>query len=316
MTLQSDLESAIANARAAADLLKAIVNGPAAGEASLVEVESGTVKTLSRALAEVGDTSLLALKDLTNVVDAAFAAKADAAGVGGDMKAGENLADLVDPEEALGNLGGLSAAEVMALIAAAGGGGSTGDIKATLFSSAASGWLMLNQDTIGNAASGADQASDDYEALFTGLWDGLDDTAAPVVGGRGASAAEDWAAGKMLTLPDGKRRTLIGADPGGTPARILGETGGAEEAVVVDHSHGVSGATVGAGGGHSHSYTARNSFSVSGGTEAGAGSAAGSSTGSAGSHSHSLSGNTDSAGADGGDANMPPWLAVNWMIKF
>lgn len=105
MTLQSDLEAAVADAQADSQKLKDIVNGPAAGAGSLVEVASGWVKTVARAIAEIGDTSLQALKDLSNVLAADFFDAATAADVAGNMRKADNLAGLVDASTARQNLG-------------------------------------------------------------------------------------------------------------------------------------------------------------------------------------------------------------------
>ena len=53
MTLQADLEAASAAASAAAEKLKAIVNGPAAGPGSTVATDSGDVHTAARAIADL-----------------------------------------------------------------------------------------------------------------------------------------------------------------------------------------------------------------------------------------------------------------------
>jgi hypothetical protein len=75
-------------------------------------------------------------------------------------------------------------------------------------STAPTGWLAANGDTIGSAASNATNASADYSALFTVLWDNWTNTDLPILtsGGsastRGADAATDFAANKRLPLPD------------------------------------------------------------------------------------------------------------------
>jgi hypothetical protein len=75
-------------------------------------------------------------------------------------------------------------------------------------STAPTGWLAANGDTIGSAASNATNASADYSALFTVLWDNWTNTDLPILtsGGsastRGADAAADFAANKRLPLPD------------------------------------------------------------------------------------------------------------------
>lgn len=78
-----------------------------------------------------------------------------------------------------------------------------GFIQACLTSVLPAGWLWLNGTTIGNASSAATgRANADCLGLFTILWDALSDTNAPVSGGRGATAALDFAANKRLTLPN------------------------------------------------------------------------------------------------------------------
>jgi microcystin-dependent protein len=109
-----------------------------------------------------------------------------------------------------------------------------------------SGWLLLNGDTIGNIASGAVQESADYEDLFVLIWNSLADSEAPVSSGRGASAANDWIAGKTLALPDLRGRSILGSGTGtDLTARIHGAKGGAEthlltadESGVPQHTHG------------------------------------------------------------------------------
>lgn len=93
----------------------------------------------------------------------------------------------------------------------------------TFASTPSTGYLMMNGDTLGNASSGADQDSADYEALFEYLWDNISDTYAAVSTGRGASAAADWAANKTITIPNVANRAFFGA--GDTYA--AGETFGA-----------------------------------------------------------------------------------------
>ena len=79
---------------------------------------------------------------------------------------------------------------------------STGDVKLTLKTSADSGWVLMDDGTIGSASSGATtRANADTEDLFTLLWTNVTDSWAPVSGGRGASAAADFAVNKTITLP-------------------------------------------------------------------------------------------------------------------
>ncbi|MBR0990008.1 hypothetical protein JQ580_04670 [Bradyrhizobium japonicum] len=130
-----------------------------------------------------------------------------------------------------------------------GGGGGTVD-PTTIFQTGAfmqfysastlSGWVRCNGRTIGSASSGAtERANADTSALFAFLWTA--DANLAVSGGRGASAAADFAANKTLTLPDCRGRVLAGLDDMGgaaagrltasyfgSAATTLGATGGAE----------------------------------------------------------------------------------------
>jgi hypothetical protein len=105
----------------------------------------------------------------------------------------------------------------------------TGDIMVS-FRTSKTGWVLMDDGTIGNGSSGATtRANDDTEALFTVLWDNVIDTWCPVSGGRGASAAADFAANKTLTLPQALGRALASAGTGsGLTARALGENLGEE----------------------------------------------------------------------------------------
>jgi hypothetical protein len=78
----------------------------------------------------------------------------------------------------------------------------TGNMIASFTPLKAGGWMLYENGTIGSAASGATiRANADVEALYVLLWDEVSNTFAPVIGGRGASAAADFAANKQLTLP-------------------------------------------------------------------------------------------------------------------
>lgn len=130
-----------------------------------------------------------------------------------------------------------------------GGGGSpvdattvltTGDLKARYGTGTLSGFVRSNGRTIGSATSGAtERANSDTQALFEYLYDA--DTNLAVSGGRGASAAADWASNKALALPDFRGRLIAGLDDMGstaagrltatyfgTAATVLGAAGGSE----------------------------------------------------------------------------------------
>lgn len=108
---------------------------------------------------------------------------------------------------------------VLVIGASSGGGGgspvdpttiaATGDIKAVYGTGTLTGWVRLNGRTIGSSTSGAtERANADVQALFSYLW-GTDANLA-VSGGRGASAAADWAANKTIALPDFRSRAIAG----------------------------------------------------------------------------------------------------------
>jgi microcystin-dependent protein len=106
---------------------------------------------------------------------------------------------------------------------------STGDVKLS-FATSRTGWVRLNDGTIGDASSGATtRASSDTANLFVLLWTNVSDTYCAVSGGRGASAASDYAAHKTLALPKVLGRALASAGAGsGLTSRALAQTYGVE----------------------------------------------------------------------------------------
>jgi hypothetical protein len=87
----------------------------------------------------------------------------------------------------------------------------TGDVKLTLKTIADVSWVLMNDKSIGSASSGATgRANTDTEPLYTLIWTNIIDQWAPVTGGRGASAAADFAANKPLFLPKTLGRALAG----------------------------------------------------------------------------------------------------------
>jgi hypothetical protein len=111
----------------------------------------------------------------------------------------------------------------------------TGDVKETYKTTADTGWVMLDDGSVGDASSGGTtRANADCEALFTVLW-GISSLSIQDSSGssstKGATAAADWAAHKRMLLPLRKGRSPIGSGTGsGLTARSLGATGGAETA--------------------------------------------------------------------------------------
>lgn len=118
----------------------------------------------------------------------------------------------------------------------------TGDVKARYGTGVLTGFVRANGRTIGNLASGAtERAAADTVALFSFLYDA--DTNLAVSGGRGVSAAADYAANKTLTLPDARGRVLAGLDDMGSTAasRYTGATFDAGDAITLGATaHGAS----------------------------------------------------------------------------
>lgn len=105
---------------------------------------------------------------------------------------------------------------------------STGDLKFTWKSTADDTWIMGSAGSIGDGSSSATiRANADCEDLFLFIYSWFVDVNAPVSGGRGASAAADWAAHKRITLPDmwGRAVGLAGAGSGLTSRTFYTKTG-------------------------------------------------------------------------------------------
>jgi len=109
-----------------------------------------------------------------------------------------------------------------------GGGGSTVD-STTIFQTGdpifleiqgtRNGFTRDNGRTIGNALSGAtERANADCASLFAWYWTNFSDSVCPVSGGRGASAAADFAANKTITVLDKRGVGAIGLDDMGNAA--------------------------------------------------------------------------------------------------
>lgn len=171
---------------------------------------------------------------------------------------------------------------------------STGDVKLTLKTAADSGWVLMNDGTIGNAASGGTtRANADAEALFTLLWTNTADAQCPVSSGRGGSAAADFAADKTITLPLALGRALATYGTGASlTARVLAETLGAE-------THTLTTAEM---PGHTHGLTQYNT----GGYDVGFQVA---------NNAPATALQTQSAGGSGAHNNMQPTLFLNVMVK-
>lgn len=123
-------------------------------------------------------------------------------------------------------------------------GFSTGDVKMGFKTTADSGWVMMDDKTIGNASSSATgRANADTEDLFTLLWNNISNSYAAVSGGRGASAAVDYAANKTIALPKSLGRAFASAGAGsGLTSRALAYYMGEEDHLLItnempSHTH-------------------------------------------------------------------------------
>ena len=107
----------------------------------------------------------------------------------------------------------------------------TGDYRiSSRATTALSGWVKVDDGTIGNAASGGTtRANADTVDLFAHLYNTFSNSICPVSGGRGANAAADFAANKTITLSAMLGRALVVAGAGsGLTSRTLGDKAGTE----------------------------------------------------------------------------------------
>jgi microcystin-dependent protein len=188
---------------------------------------------------------------------------------------------------------------------------STGDCFWSAVDAIRAGAVRLNGRTIGNASSSAtERANADTEDLFTFLWNNLADAQAAVSGGRGGSAAADYAANKTIALPDlrggipvglddmgnsaGSFFTGVGFDHGDatTPGSALGSnTHALSEAELPSHTHD-AGTYINSSTTHSHAISLTTSSDGSHNH--------GGSTVSAGDHSHTYPNAASTRGTAGG----------------
>lgn len=157
-----------------------------------------------------------------------------------------------------------------------------GVMKQYAGATAPSGWLLCN---------GAAVSRTTYAALFAAI-------------GTAFGAGDGTT---TFNLPNTQNRVLVGA--GGLYAR--GATGGSKDAIVVAHTHT---GTTNSDGNHSHAYRIGTLGGFNNAAADGNGAiGAAATTEVAGAHAHSFT--TNSTGSSGTDANMPPYLAVNMIIK-
>jgi hypothetical protein len=168
----------------------------------------------------------------------------------------------------------------------------TRDVKIRFDDQPLPGYVRLNGRTIGSAASGAtERANADTQSLYEELWRFAN---IAVTGGKGGTAAADFAANKPLVLPNAAGRGIWGADDLGAGAAgnissitnptLIGSPGGAQTVTLVqanvpsytltggtvasvtvtgstsaenaNHTHTFSGSTSGQNQTHAHNYTA------------------------------------------------------------
>jgi microcystin-dependent protein len=136
--------------------------------------------------------------------------------------------------------------------------------------------------------------------------------------------------GTHFTLPDLRQRMPLGKAASGTGS-VLGGKGGSKDSIVVSHSHshshGASGST-GAAGTHKHGVGGDKgsrfiiTYSPSGWYAGGSGlqPVTATSMDDDGNHTHSVSvsvnADATASGLSGVDANLPPWVAMNYIIRY
>lgn len=118
----------------------------------------------------------------------------------------------------------------------------TSDIKTSFSSYQPSGYILMNDTSIGDSTSGATRANIDTWPLYSYLYTNVSDTYAPVSGGRTApgntlgAAYTDWTANKTLTMPLILGRALASSGHGsGLTSRAVGENTGAETETLIQN---------------------------------------------------------------------------------
>lgn len=134
----------------------------------------------------------------------------------------------------------LNAADAAEFLAALGiGAFTTGDTKFSVNPTPAAGWIAYQGTPVmGKTGSGGTYAGPQYQALYELIYNNINDTFAPVSGGRSGNPTTDFNAGKTITLPWFSGRAIIGAGGGGTlTTRILGNYAGFETHTLTQAQH-------------------------------------------------------------------------------
>ncbi len=98
----------------------------------------------------------------------------------------------------------------------------TGDFIWNPVSGTRTGFVRANGRTIGSSSSGGtERASSDCEDLFLFLWNNFSNSDCAVSGGRGGSAAADWAANKTIATLSMRGRCPYGLDDMGNSAASI-----------------------------------------------------------------------------------------------
>lgn len=196
------------------------------------------------------------------------------------------------------------------------------------------GWLFLNGLTIGDASSGATaRANADTETLFLLIYGAFANAEAAVSGGRGASAAADYAAHKTIALPDLTGRTIAGKESAetrittavsGFSGATMGATGGSQSHTLassempshthVQDSHGHPGSIADP---HTHVQTQGAGASIA---TAGAGAVGGATANTSTANTNTLTiagavATNQNTGGGGAHRNVQPSIILNWIIK-
>lgn len=167
---------------------------------------------------------------------------------------GADVLQVTGPGAAAPSVFNILSPESLQLAGSSVGTFSTGDVKLTFKTAADPGWVLMNDSTLGDAASNATYANANASALFQLLYNNIADADAPVLTSGGAAttrgaqgaAASAFANHCRLTLPLVLGRALAAAGSGsGLTPRALGHALGEELHLLTTgeipaHNHGAA----------------------------------------------------------------------------